>query len=110
MTAKDETELVLPLPKQDLNRLRNAIHNEVGVTKQEIREMVEEAVKHVVEKKIKQMLPDKPSMTKLVDDAIKERSLYFWGKDEAFWSSVQSKVATKLANKFEVDVKLTKKK
>ena len=32
--------------KQDMNRLRNAIHNEVGVTKQEIREMVKEVYGH----------------------------------------------------------------
>ncbi len=106
MTAKDEPELVVPLPKQDLNRLRNAIHNEVGVTKQEIREMVQEAVRHIVEKKVKQMLPDEASVTRLVDEAIEERSLYYWKQDkDRFSSDVCDSVAKILAKKIKIEVK-----
>ena len=90
--------------KQDLNRLRNAIHNEVGITKQEIREMVEKAVEHLVDKRVKQLLPDKITMDKMVDDAIKSRSLYWLSKEEAFDDRVIKEVARLLYKK--VDLKL----
>lgn len=92
------------LDKQDLNRLRNAIHNEVGITKQEIREMVEEAVKHLVEKRVKQLLPDEVTMDKMVDDAVKNRSMYWLSKEEAFDDRVINAVAHLLHK--QVDLKL----
>lgn len=94
------------LNRQDLNRLRNAIHNEAGVTKQEIREMVEQAVKHIVEKKVKQMLPDEASVTRLVDQAIEERSLYYWNDSQQKFSlEVVDSVSKILAKKIKIEVK-----
>lgn len=90
--------------KQDLNRLRNAIYNEVGITKQEIREMVEASIQSLVEKRIKQLLPDEVSMNKMVDDAVKNRSLYWLSKEEAFDDRVIKAVAQILYKK--VDLKL----
>lgn len=90
--------------KQDLNRLRNAIHNEAGITKEEIREMVQQAVEHLVDKRVKQLLPDEVSMDKMVDSAIKNRSLYWLSKEEAFDDRVIREVAKILAKK--VDLKL----
>jgi len=95
-----------PMMKQDMNRLRNAIHNEAGVTKQEIRDMVEQAVKHIVEKKVKQLLPDQASVDKMVDRAIEERSLYYWKSDGAkFASEIQDTVAKLLVKKLNIEVK-----
>lgn len=94
--------------KQDLNRLRNAIHNEAGITKQEIREMVEEAVKHLVDKRVKQLLPDKLSMDNLVDEAIKDRSLYWYEKEHDFDDRVVDKVAKILAKKIIISVETKK--
>lgn len=90
--------------KQDLNRLRNAIHNEAGVTKQEIREMVEKAVEHLVEKRVKQLLPDKVTMDAMVDEAVKKRSMYWLSKEEAFDDRVIKAVASLLYK--QVDLKL----
>lgn len=92
------------LPKQDLNRLRNAIHNEVGVTKQEIRDMVEEAVKHLVDKQVKQLLPDKVSMDKMVDDAVRDRTLVWRNSEQEFNDSIELLVAKILAKKIRVSV------
>jgi Ribonuclease G/E len=92
------------MDKQDLNRLRNAIHNEAGVTKQEIREMVEKAVEHLVDKKVKQLIPDEVTMDAMVDKAIKSRSLYWLSKEEAFDDRVINEVARLLYK--QVDLKL----
>jgi len=92
------------MSKQDLNRLRNAIHNEAGVTKQEIREMVEKAVEHLVEKRVKQLIPDEVTMNALVDKAVKSRSLYWLSKEEAFDDRVINAVARLLYK--QVDLRL----
>lgn len=97
--------------KQDLNRLRNAIYNEVGVTKQDIRDMVEESIKSLVEKRVKQLLPDEVSVTKMVDAAVIERSLYYWNDDdETFNKSIEEQVAKILAKKIELNVNVKGKK
>lgn len=94
--------------KQDLNRLRNAIYNEVGITKQEIREMVEASIESLVDKRVKQLLPDEVSMNKMVDEAVKSRSLFWHAKEEVFDDRVIKAVAQILYKK--VDLKLGIKK
>jgi len=94
--------------KQDLNRLRNAIYNEVGITKQEIRDMVEASIESLVDKRVKQLLPDELSMDNLIDKAVKSRSLYWLSKEEAFDDRVIKAVAQILYKK--VDLKLGIKK
>jgi hypothetical protein len=90
---------------QDLNRLRNAIHNEAGITKQEIREMVESAVKSLVDKRVKQLLPDELSLDRLVDAAILNRSLYWSSRPESpFNDVIEKRVAQILASKLKVEV------
>lgn len=104
LTFFEATDL---LERQDLNRLRNAIHNEAGVTKQEIRDMVEQAVTHLVEKRVKQLLPDKISLDKMVDKAIEERSLYYWNDDgKRFSSEIADNVSKRLIKKISIDVKV----
>lgn len=94
--------------KQDLNRLRNAIHNEAGVTKQEIREMVEQAVEHLVDKRVKQLLPDTASMDRLVDKAIQTRVANWYRKPTGFNENIEDKVARELLKKFKVTVEAKK--
>lgn len=94
--------------KQDMNRLRNAIHNEAGVTKQEIREMVEEAITHLVDKRVKQLLPDTLSMDRLVDDAIKDRALYWYDKEKFLDERIISKVSQIIAKKIIVNIGIKK--
>lgn len=95
-----------PMMKQDLNRLRNAIHNEAGITKEEIRGYVQEAVKSLVDKRVQQLLPDKVSMEKLVDESIRDRGTFFWSESEdKFSSEIVDKVSKILAKKIKVEVK-----
>lgn len=96
------------MDKQNMNRLRNAIHNEVGVTKEEIREMVQQAVEHLVDKRVKQLLPDELSMDRMVDKAIKDRSLYWYNKEQHFDDRVVDKVAKILAKKIVLKVEAKK--
>lgn len=96
------------LDKQDMNRLRNAIHNEAGVTKEEIRQMVQDAVEHLVDKRVKQLLPDKLSMDNLVDQAIKDRSLYWYNKEKYLDERIISKVSQLLMNKIKVSLEVKK--
>ena len=96
------------LDKQDMNRLRNAIHNEAGVTKEEIRQMVQDAVEHLVDKRVKQLLPDKLSMDNLVDQAIKDRSLYWYDKEKFLDERIISKVSQLLMNKIKVSLEVKK--
>lgn len=96
------------MDKQNMNRLRNAIHNEAGVTKEEIRKMVQQAVEHLVNKKVKQLLPDELSMDSMVDRAIKDRSLYWYSKEQHFDDRVVDKVAKILAKKIVLKVEAKK--
>ena len=90
--------------KQDLNRLRNAIHNEVGITKQEIREMVEEAVERLVDKRFKQIFPTEVSLERMVDEAVRKRS-YYWGEtDEQLNDKVVDKMARLLVSKLKINL------
>lgn len=90
--------------KQDLNRLRNAIHNEVGITKQEIREMVEEAVERIVDKRFKQIFPTEVSLDRMVDEAVRKRS-HYWGKtDEQLNDKVVDKMARLLVSKLKINL------
>ena len=91
--------------KQDLNRIKNALHNEAGITKEEIRTAVELAVKKTVEKKVLQLLPDEVSVNRLIDAAIEERTLYYWGKRDQFNKNIEDKVAAILAKKIKLEVK-----
>lgn len=94
--------------KQDMNRLRNAIHNEAGVTKEEIRQMVQDAVEHLVDKRVKQLLPDKLSMDNLVDQAIKDRSAYWYDKEKYLDERVISKVSNLLMKKIKMSLEVKK--
>lgn len=92
------------LDKQDMNRLRNAIHNEAGVTKEEIRQMVQDAVERLVDKRVKQLLPDKLSMDNLVDQAIKDRSLYWYSKERGLDDRIISEVSKIISKKIKINV------
>lgn len=95
-------------PRQDMNRLRNAIHNEAGITKQEIRDMVEKSIESLVEKRVKQLLPDQLSMDSLVDKAIKDRSLYWYSKERGLDDRIIREVSGIIAKKIKISVEVKK--
>lgn len=66
--------------------------------------MVEKAVEHLVEKRVKQLIPDKVTMDAMVDEAVKNRSMYWLSKEEAFDDRVIKAVASLLYK--QVDLKL----
>lgn len=90
--------------KQLLNRFRNAIHNEAEITKQDIRDMVEKAVEHLVDKRVKQLLPDQIAMDRLIDKAIQSRVSAWYKKPTGFNENIEKRVATELSKKIKINV------
>lgn len=81
--------------------------NKEEIKKNEL-ELQKQAVEHLVDKRVKQLLPDELSMDKMVDQAIKDRSLYWYSKEQHFDDRVVDKVAKILAKKIVLKVEAKK--
>ena len=86
--------------QQKWKMFKNYLHNEIGVTKDDIRAWIKEACNDVAEKLIKQELGEfdpERIVKKVVDDTIKEHSYY---SSSGLKKEITDKVARRLTDRF----------
>lgn len=80
---------------------KNYLHNELGITKEDIREWIDEAVRDEARKLVEQSFKTY-SLRARIDDAIKDINL--WGQTN-LKSAISAEVANRIFEKLEIKVK-----
>lgn len=80
---------------------KNYLHNELGITKEDIRDWIDEAVRDEARKLVQQSF-EKCSLRARIDDAIKDINL--WGETN-LKSAISLEVAKRIFEKLEIKVK-----
>lgn len=80
---------------------KNYLHNELGITKEDIRDWIDEAVRDEARKLVQQSF-EKYSLRARIDDAIKDINL--WGETN-LKSAISKEVANRIFEKLEIKVK-----
>lgn len=102
-------------PDTSYTVLKNHLHNTLGLTKADIRTMVQEAIEEIVERRMDVFLDGGASVNRIIDDAVREKSWdsLFWGDaknlDEKLQSKVVSEVTKQLIKRIGLEVKIVKK-
>lgn len=66
-------------------QLKNHLHNTLGLTKKDIRSMVEQSIEDVVERRVDVLIRDKLNVQNMVDEAIARKitmNNWYWGESE----------------------------
>lgn len=93
-------------------QLKNHIHNTLGITKDEIREMVVEVVRPIVERKVDVVVKEHfgtYELKRLIDDAIEAQSVY-WLDNADLDSYIKRAVVDKLVEGIGLKVEIAKTK
>lgn len=80
---------------------KNYLHNDLGITKEDIRDWIDEAVRDEARKLVQQSF-EKYSLRARIDDAIKDINL--WGATN-LKSAISAEVANRIFEKLEIKVK-----
>lgn len=80
---------------------KNYLHNELGITKEDIREWIDEAVRDEARKLVEQSF-EKYSLRARIDDAIKDINL--WGETN-LKSAISNEVAKRIFERLEIKMK-----
>lgn len=95
--------------------LKNHLHNTLGITKDDIRSIVEELIYGIVDRRVDVLIRDKLNVQSLVDQAISRKITernWFWGESEDTLDDyIKKEVVRKLIDgvHLKVDVAKTKK-
>jgi hypothetical protein len=99
------------------NELKNHIHNTLGITKAQLREMVDKSVERVVERRMDVLFEEKfesqYNMQRIIDDSIKlkiTKNNWFWGESEDTLDDyIKKEVVKALLKKVKLNVEITNK-
>lgn len=80
---------------------KNYLHNELGITKEDIREWIDEAVRDEARKLVEQSFA-KYSLRDRIDDAIKDANL--WGQTN-LKTAISNEVAKRIFERLEIKIK-----
>ena len=80
---------------------KNYLHNELGITKEDIREWIDEAVRDEARKLVEQSF-EKYSLRARIDDAIKDINL--WGETN-LKTAISNEVAKRIFERLEIKIK-----
>lgn len=113
-TAYHECPVAKVTLKKPYILFKNHLHNTLGISKDDIRGMVDKAVTKIVERKIEVMMDgrelSKESIQRLVDDAINEKlnkNHWFWGhQEEKLDDYIKNQVVKKLLDGVKLEVSL----
>ncbi len=86
---------------------KNFMHNELGITKEDIREWVEETVKIEVAKVVKESYKEF-NLEKLIKEEIYKKSTY-WKKGD-ITEEVKAKIVSQIVNQLDFDINISGKK
>lgn len=90
---------------------KNHLHNTLGITKQQIREMTDKAVYKIVERRVEIMLRDVMSLDRIVDDAIRNRTFSLWGESEdSLDDRIKKEIVAQLLDGVKLKVEIAKTK
>ena len=80
---------------------KNYLHNELGITKEDIREWIDEAVRDEARKLVEQSF-ETYSLRARIDDAIKD--INFWGETN-LKTAISNEVAKRIFERLEIKMK-----
>lgn len=91
----------------DYVSFKNHLHNTLGITKKQIREMVDKAIYKIVERRVAVFMETKFDVKRLVDDEIKTRAFNLWGESEEKLSDyIKRHIVTELIDGVKIKAEL----
>lgn len=106
---------VLPSPETNYTQLKNHVHNTLKLTKEDIREMVHEAVEPIIERKLDVIFKmrfgeEQWTIQRIVDDIIRDKTRdWLWGESETNLEDyIKTEVVKGLLKSVKMKVELVK--
>jgi hypothetical protein len=89
-------------------QLKNHLHNTLELTKPDIRQMVQEAIEDIVERRLDVFLDHPAAIQRIIDQAIREKSSsqLFWGDKKNLDAIIQDKIVKEVVKKLLSDIGL----
>jgi hypothetical protein len=89
-------------------QLKNHLHNTLELTKPDIRQMVQEAIEDIVERRLDVFLDHPAAIQRIIDQAIREKSSsqLFWSDKKNLDATIQDKIVKEVVKKLLSDIGL----